>query len=120
MTTHPRWRERSLQSMWRAARGRWPRTRRRNPANVRLEWTVTGPDADDFRIDQTGRLYFQTPPDYEDPNNLDHEYEVTVQASDGTVTGELPVLVTVRGCPGYGPFVLVTAPGRVIAHRDGE
>ena len=70
-----------------------------NPANVRLTWAVTGPDADDyFRIDQNGRLYFQTTPDYEDPTNLDNEYAVTVQAtaSDEPRPGTLDVTVTIE------------------------
>ena len=69
-----------------------------NPANVGLRWTVTGPDAGEFRIDQTGRLFFRTSPDYEAPPNK--EYAVTVQASDGTLTGELPVMVTVADAVG--------------------
>ena len=75
----------------------------RNPANVRLTWAVTEPDADDyFRIDQNGRLSFQRTPDYEDPTNLDNEYEVTVQAtaSDEPLPGTLDVTVTIEDALG--------------------
>ena len=72
-----------------------------NPANVRLTWSVTGPDADAFTI-SNGVLRFKQSPDYEEPAdaNADNEYDITVQASDRTLTGELPVLVTVQDAPG--------------------
>ena len=70
-----------------------------NPANVSLTWSVAGTDADTFTI-ANGVLRFRQSPDYEDPNNPDKEYDITVQASDGTVTGELPVLVTVEDALG--------------------
>ena len=75
-----------------------------NPARVTIMWTVTGPDAADFRIDQTGRLFFQTPPDFEAPldGDQDNVYQVTVGAADGTspAPGELPVRVTVEDARG--------------------
>ena len=48
-----------------------------------------------------GELTFATPPDYEAPGDIgtdngDNIYEVTVQADDGGMTGELDVLVTVQ------------------------
>ena len=66
-----------------------------NPANVRLTWSVTGTDAGFFAI-ANGVLRFKQSPDYEDPNNLDKEYAVTVQASHGTdPAGTLEVTVAV-------------------------
>ena len=68
-----------------------------NPANARLTWSLDGTDKDAFTI-PNGVLRFRQSPDYEDPP--DKEYDITVQASDGTVTGELPVLVTVEDALG--------------------
>ena len=66
-----------------------------NPANVRLTWSVTGTEAEFFTI-ANGVLRFKQSPDYEDPDNLDHQYAVTVQASDGTdPAGTLAVTVEV-------------------------
>ena len=66
-----------------------------NPANVRLMWSVIGTDAEFFTI-ANGVLRFKQSPDYEDPNNLDKEYAVTVQASDETdPAGPLAVTVEV-------------------------
>ena len=73
-----------------------------NPENATITWSLSGDDADDFSISRTGSstgsLTFKTPPDYEDPADRGgdiNKYEVTVQASDGTATGMLPVTVTV-------------------------
>ena len=62
-----------------------------------ITWSLSGDDAGDFSISNTGELTFQASPDHEAPadtgaNNI---YEVTVQASDGTHTDSLPVTVTV-------------------------
>ena len=78
-----------------------------NPANVRLTWSLEGDDKDAFTI-ANGVLSFQPPPDYEQPTdaNLDNDYEVTVQAADGTslpgetLTGTLAVTVTVKDAVG--------------------
>ena len=85
-----------------------------NPANVRLTWSVTGPDADAFTI-ANGVLRFKETPDYEDPTdaNTDNQYDITVQASDGTVTGELPVLVTVQDA--LGTIRLSPAQPRIVS-----
>ena len=79
-----------------------------NPADVRLEWLLAGPDATLFRIDRIDRtrraLHFQNSPDYE--ARADKNYQVTVQAADTTsipgetLTGERTVTVTVRDAPG--------------------
>ena len=65
-------------------------------ARNEIAWAVSGPDANDyFRIDQNGRLYFQTPPDYE--ANRSNIYQVTVEASDRNLPDERPgpLVVTV-------------------------
>ena len=65
-------------------------------------WSVTGRDAGDFTITDTGQnsaqLTFRNPPDSERPadSNRDSVYEVTVRASDGRYYGTLNVTVTVR------------------------
>ena len=68
-----------------------------DPESGSITWSLTGDDAGDFSISNTGELTFRASPDHEAPadtgaNNI---YEVTVQASDGTHTGSLPVTVTV-------------------------
>ena len=61
-------------------------------------WSVTGRDGGDFSITAAGELTFRNPPDVERPadSNRDNEYEVTVRASDGRVTGTLDVTVVVE------------------------
>ena len=65
-------------------------------------WSVTGRDAGDFTITDTGQnsaqLTFRNPPDSERPadSNRDSVYEVTVRASDGRYYGTLDVVVTVE------------------------
>ena len=70
-----------------------------NPANVRLTWAVTGPDADNFTI-QNGVLEFKEPPDHEASRGS--VYAVTVEAADGTSPdpGTLAVTVTVEDALG--------------------
>ena len=70
-----------------------------NPANGSLEWSVSGPDAAAFTIGRTtGVLDFAAPPDHEARSPA--EYAVTVEASDGTRSGELAVAVRVLDAPG--------------------
>ena len=56
-------------------------------------WSVTGRDGGDFTITAAGELTFRTPPDFERPADADrnNEYELTVRASDGRVTGTFDV-----------------------------
>ena len=66
-----------------------------------VTWSLSGDDSDDFSISragsQQGRLWFQSPPNYEDPTDADadNEYRVTLNASDGTNTRTWPVVVLV-------------------------
>ena len=62
-----------------------------------ITWSLTGTDNDDFSISDSGVLTFSSSPDYETPTDSDtgNIYEVTVNASDGTVTATLDVVVTV-------------------------
>ena len=71
-----------------------------DPENRAIRWSVTGIHARFFTINHRAELYFSetSPPDYENPqgSGVDgHEYQVTVQASDGTLSGTLTVTVTV-------------------------
>ena len=68
-----------------------------DPGAAITRWSVTGRDAGDFTIDETGRLTFRRVPDYERPDDSgrDNTYEATVRASDGRYYGYLEVTVTV-------------------------
>src|SRR5699024_9129901 len=56
-----------------------------------------GEDYSLFSIDSsTGVLTFNSVPDYETPENDDHQYEVIVQASDGPNTDTQKIIVTVN------------------------
>ena len=62
-----------------------------------ITWTVDGTDAPRFTISSAGLLTFKTPPDFELPRdaNQDNTYEITITASDGNLTAEIDVTVTV-------------------------
>ena len=68
-----------------------------------VTWSLSGDDSDDFSIRETlhrirsGYLNFQSPPNYEDPQDADadNEYRVTIEVSDGTNTRSLQVVVVV-------------------------
>ena len=71
-------------------------------ATSTFTWSLSGTDAGAFEISNTGVLTFDPAPNFEEPAdtgtaNVDNIYEVTVQADDGGMTGELEVLVTVEG-----------------------
>ena len=76
-------------------------------------WSLSGPDMGDFSIGRTnGELMFRQAPDYEMPMDADtnNEYQITVEADDGTNTATLPVTVMVQN---------VDEMGRVTFWRDG-
>ena len=68
-----------------------------DPEGATVTWTLTGDDAEDFRVSSTGALTFQTSPDFETPADAgtDNVYNVIVSASDGNSSGTLAVQVTV-------------------------
>ena len=68
-----------------------------DPEQDAITWSLSGADSEDFFISGTGELTFNTPPDHEAPADADtnNRYEITVQASDGTKTGDLPLTITV-------------------------
>ena len=72
-----------------------------------VTWTPGGDDAGLFDISADGELTFDSPPDFETPADADtsNDYEVTVQAYDGTTTVDYPVTVTVGNvneAPSFG------------------
>ena len=70
-----------------------------DPEGSSIAWSVGGTDGRFFTIDQRGEFSFSetSPPDFEFPGDLggDNVYNVTVQASDGTHTGSVAVMVNV-------------------------
>ncbi len=69
-----------------------------DPERAAIAWSLTGPDAGDFAIGETGVLAFARPPDHENPadSGRDNVYNVTVVASDAALNSStLEVTVTV-------------------------
>ena len=62
-----------------------------------VTFSVSGQDSGDFEINASGVLTFANQPDFEAPAdaNRDNEYHLDVEATDGTYTGALHVVVTV-------------------------
>ncbi len=77
-------------------------------------WSVAGPDGDKFTA-MDGDLKFKAKPDYENAadTNGDNVYEVTVQASDGKLTGMMKVKVTVENADENGVVTLSKMQPRV-------
>ena len=77
-------------------------------------WSVAGPDGDKFTA-TGGVLKFKAKPDYENATdaNTDNVYEVTVQASDGKLTGMRKVKVTVENVEEAGVVTLSKTQPRV-------
>ena len=67
--------------------------------NDNLSFAIThGADMDLFTVDETtGALTFQSAPDFETPADEDQDngYEVTVQVSDGSLTDDLNMLISI-------------------------
>ena len=68
-----------------------------DPEGNGITWSVAGTDAAWFEIGESGKLSFNSPPDYEKPldANEDNVYAVTVTASDGNLESTLEIEVTV-------------------------
>ena len=60
-------------------------------------WLLSGTDAGDFTINESGELYFRNVPIHERPadSGKNNEYNFSVRASDGSLYGYLEVTVTV-------------------------
>ena len=63
----------------------------------RFIWSLSGADAEDFAISEEGVLTFRSNPDYEIPRDTgrDRTHDLTINVSDGFLTGSLDVTVTV-------------------------
>lgn len=76
-----------------------------HPAGKPLRYAIaSGADADAFRIDEDGRLYFRQPPDYEAPGDVDGDntYQLDVVVSDGEISAEQQIRIGVKDgvlCP---------------------
>ena len=70
-----------------------------DPEGSGITWSLGGADGSFFSIDERGEFSFSetSPPDFEMPGDLggDNVYNVTVQASDGTHTESVAVMVNV-------------------------
>ena len=85
-----------------------------DPEQHRILWSLSGADADDFTI-TGGVLRFVEAPDYETragPGG-DSAYRVTVHASDGALTAQHAVRVTVTDEDETGALVLSSAQPQV-------
>ena len=61
-----------------------------DPERQQITWAVGGEDADDFRIDTSGNLYFAVAPDHENPDDTgeNNVYKVEVMATDDGNLGD--------------------------------
>ncbi len=68
-----------------------------DPSAIITRWSLSGSDAGDFTITDSGELSFRQVPDYDRPadSGRDNVYNFSVRASDGRHYGYLPVVVTV-------------------------
>ena len=68
-----------------------------DPSALITRWSLSGSDARDFAISDTGELFFRSVPDFERPadSGRDNVYSLSVRASDGRNYGYLAVTVTV-------------------------
>ena len=91
-----------------------------DPEKGEISWSVRGTDGSKFSISETGVLGFRTPPDYENPGDLDpdNEYVVTVVAADqGGLEGTLEVAVTVTD-QNEGPEVTGTTTFSITENQE--
>lgn len=73
-----------------------------DPDGNPITFGFSGPDAAQFHLDMGSIVAFNDIPDFEAPTdvNRDNIYEITVSASDGTLTTTLAVRITVTDLPG--------------------
>jgi serralysin len=66
-------------------------------AGTTLNWTLGGADAALFNISSSGAVTFRTAPNFESPADTggNNVYDITVTASDGTLSSSLNVAITV-------------------------
>ncbi len=73
----------------------------RDPENDTTSWSLSGPDDDDFEIDEFGELSFKSLPDYDAGahGDRDNKYDIFVEASDTKLNGRFEVTVHVENVP---------------------
>jgi Ca2+-binding RTX toxin-like protein/carbon monoxide dehydrogenase subunit G len=84
---------------------------------------VGGADASHFTINaSTGALSFVSAPDYEHPTDAgaNNVYDVTVQVSDGTLTGTQAIAVTVNNVNDNGPVITSNGAGATASVNVAE
>jgi len=82
-------------------------------ANALTYSIAGGSDADKFRIDSgTGALTFLSTPNYESPTDLgaNNVYNLTVVVSDGVLTAQMGIAVTVTNVSEYSDFFGNSSP----------
>ena len=89
-----------------------------DPSALITRWSLSGSDAGDFAISDTGELFFRSVPDFERPadSGRDNVYSLSVRASDGRNYGYLAVTVTVEDV-NEAPAVTTTSR-TVFAYRE--
>ena len=89
-----------------------------DPSGLVTRWSLSGTDAGDFSVSETGELSFRKVPDYERPadSNKDNVYNLSVRASDGRNYGYLAVTVTVTDI-NEAPEITTTAK-TAFAYRE--
>ena len=89
-----------------------------DPFGLVTRWSLSGTDAGDFSVSETGELSFRKAPDYERPadSNKDNVYSLSVRASDGRNYGYLAVTVTVTDV-NEAPEITTTAK-TAFAYRE--
>ena len=89
-----------------------------DPSALITRWSLSGRDAGDFAISESGELSFRRVPDFERPadSGRDNVYEFSVRASDGSNYGYLPVVVTVED---VNEAPVITGSDRIAYEENG-
>jgi len=70
-----------------------------DPEGDNITYSIEGSDSASMTIgSMSGELYFISPPDYENPqdSNQDNIYEVTIIASDGSLSSSLGIIISIN------------------------
>ena len=90
-----------------------------DPSAAITRWSLSGSDAGDFTITESGELSFRNVPDYDKPadSGKDNVYTFSVRASDGRYYGYLPVTVTVSDV-NEPPTITTTSTSATALRQD--
>ena len=90
-----------------------------DPSAAITRWSLSGSDAGDFTITESGELSFRNVPDYDKPadSGKDNVYTFSVRASDGRYYGHLPVTVTVSDV-NEPPTITTTSTSATALRQD--